>query len=198
MILVRHGSTALNRKQSAAGESAERIRGWMDIPLDSQGKGQAQMVAKEIAAEHCVDRVYCSDLSRALETGRAVAIACKCQLVEERDLRPWNVGDWAGQPVDAVLPLMTLHVAHPESAPPGGEPFARFASRFLHRLQLILSEAQRVGQTVAVVTHTRNAQLTKAWIAADCASDLSYDVKAMNDYTDEMGTGELLVLRPAA
>jgi broad specificity phosphatase PhoE len=197
LVLVRHGSTALNRKQAKAGESTERIRGWLNVPLDAEGKAQAKAVAREIASGHCVERVYCSDLERALETGRAVSRACKAPIIEDIALRPWNVGDWAGKPVASVLPQMLLYTERPHSTPPAGEPFATFANRFLHRLHQLLDESRSYGISICVVTHTRNAQLCKAWIAYGCGKDLSYSVKAMNDYAEELDTGELLVLRAA-
>lgn len=72
LILIRHGETALNSQ--VAGESAERIRGWKDVPLDKAGVESANRIAKHLKEEHVgkVDRLYSSPLSRAMATAEPI------------------------------------------------------------------------------------------------------------------------------
>ena len=44
LILVRHGKTVLNSL-----DQTERLRGWMDIPLDEQGLREAEQTARRLA-----------------------------------------------------------------------------------------------------------------------------------------------------
>lgn len=197
VILVRHGSTVLNA--TTPGESAERIRGWLDVPLDEGGKEEAADTASRIAGEYCVDQIYSSDLDRALETAQHLSDACHVGPPTQDDaLRPWNVGDWAGEPTAEVLPHMQMLVDSPEVPAPGGESFSAFAKRFLRRFQGILQEARATSKTIAVVSHTRNVQLVRAWLAQEAPPDLSYDPACMNDYSTELKPGDYLVLVPSA
>jgi 2,3-bisphosphoglycerate-dependent phosphoglycerate mutase len=62
LILVRHGHTALN----VPGKD-ERLRGWLDLPLDNQGLQEAADLAKRLA-DYPVEVIYSSDLRRARQT----------------------------------------------------------------------------------------------------------------------------------
>ncbi len=191
VILCRHGATELNR--SVAGASAERVRGWLDVPLDEEGRREARELAERMQ-QYPIARIYCSTLVRAEETARAIAQAIDVPLTPTRGLLPWNVGRMAGEPVREMLPKMKLLTANPETPAPGGEAFADFGRRFLGELVRLLGEAREQDQTLCAVTHTRNMQLTKAWLAGGSSADLTYDVRVMNDYEHEVGTGGVLVL----
>jgi broad specificity phosphatase PhoE len=60
LIFVHHGETALNKN----GGDAERMRGWLDIPLNQSGREEAVRIAKRIG-EYPVHQIVCSDLERA-------------------------------------------------------------------------------------------------------------------------------------
>ena len=67
LILVRHGHTPLN---GAGGD--ERLRGWLDIPLDEQGLQEAVETAQRIA-HYPVTAIYSSDLRRARQTSQILS-----------------------------------------------------------------------------------------------------------------------------
>ena len=75
VVLVRHGRTAWNR--------VERFRGRADVPLDDMGLGQAEATARRVATEWQPAAIYCSPLSRTVQT--AVAIGRHCGL----QAQPW-------------------------------------------------------------------------------------------------------------
>lgn len=197
VILVRHGETALNRSAGKGASANEKIRGWLDIPLDATGIRQAAEAAKTLTSEYKFDEVISSNLKRALTTAKYIAAACHAPIDETPALRPWDVGRWAGKPVSQVLPGMKKLVEHPDMPAPGGESFGQFAKRFLGALSQILAYAKEKDIDLCVVTHTRNLQLTKAWIDAGAKADLTYDAKSVNDYTNEVSTGDWLTLRAA-
>jgi probable phosphoglycerate mutase len=196
IVLVRHGETAFNRK-AGVGASAERIRGWKDVPLDEEGKKQGREIARKLAAEHDVSRVFTSTLSRAKATADDIAEACGTGApIREHALRPWNLGEFTGELVSEVLPEIKRlsQKAHEDEAAPGGETFRQFLDRFLAFLIEQLAQVKKRAETRVLVAHTRNVQAARAWVAAGAKPDMSYDDKTMNDYAHEIPTGGELVL----
>src|SRR4051812_11919861 len=64
IALIRHGSTSWNK--------AGRMQGSTDIPLDEDGRLQAEKLGVRLSNEHW-DIVYTSQLSRARQTGEIIA-----------------------------------------------------------------------------------------------------------------------------
>lgn len=150
LILVRHGKTVLNSL-----DSEERLRGWMDIPLDEQGLQEAELTAQRVA-QYPVAHLYSSDLYRARQTADAVVRATRVPVVHTSDLRPWNLGTLAGQRVKDILPVLQQLEADPAMAAPGGESFIDFCDRYSRKLQELLEIAARSEHCIVAVTHVRN------------------------------------------
>ena len=64
IMLIRHGETEWNR--------TGRFQGHSDIPLTENGILQAQALSRNLIMDH-VDKIYASDLVRAMETARPLA-----------------------------------------------------------------------------------------------------------------------------
>jgi probable phosphoglycerate mutase len=64
IALIRHGSTAWNKEG--------RMQGSTDIPLDEDGRIQAQKLGLRLSDEHW-DLIFTSQLSRAHQTGQIIA-----------------------------------------------------------------------------------------------------------------------------
>lgn len=150
LILVRHGKSVLNSL-----DDSERLRGWMDIPLDEQGLREAQETARHVA-QHSVQRIYCSDLYRAKQTAQAVVRATQAPIVYTSDLRPWNLGSLTGQLVADILPTLLQLEVDLEMPAPGGESFLSFYERYSRKLMELLEIAERSPSCIVAVTHHRN------------------------------------------
>jgi broad specificity phosphatase PhoE len=150
LILVRHGKTVLNSL-----DSAERLRGWMDVALDEQGLREAEETAQRLA-QHPVDHIYSSDLYRARQTADAAAKATLAPILHTSDLRPWNVGTLAGQRVKDILPILRQLELDPSQPAPEGESFLQFCDRYSRKLEELLAIADRAKGCVVAVTHVRN------------------------------------------
>jgi 2,3-bisphosphoglycerate-dependent phosphoglycerate mutase len=150
LILVRHGKTVLNSL-----DSAERLRGWMDIPLDEQGLQEAEETAQRLS-QYRVEHIYSSDLYRAQQTAGAVAKATRAPIVPTFDLRPWNVGTLAGQRVKDILPILRQLELDPSLPAPEGESFLQFCDRYSRKLKELLDLAHRSKSHIVAVTHVRN------------------------------------------
>jgi broad specificity phosphatase PhoE len=150
LILLRHGKTVLNSL-----DDEERLRGWMDIPLDEQGLREAQETAQRVA-QHPIQRIYCSDLYRAKQTAEAVVRATQAPIVYTSDLRPWNLGSLTGQRVKDVLPTLLQLELDLDMPAPGGESFLAFYERYSRKLMELLEIAAHSPTCIVAVTHHRN------------------------------------------
>jgi 2,3-bisphosphoglycerate-dependent phosphoglycerate mutase len=150
LMLVRHGKTGLN----SPGDS-ERLRGWLDVPLNEEGLEEAEMTARQVA-QYPISAIYCSDLLRAQQTAAAIARTTKLTVTLTGDLRPWNVGSLAGQHVSSILDELRLLELDPNRPAPDGESFLQFYNRYARKLKGLLKAADRSAGCVVAVTHVRN------------------------------------------
>ncbi len=151
LILVRHGHTCLN----LPGRD-ERLRGWLDLPLDQQGMDEAAQTAERLA-NYQVDAIFSSDLRRARQTAEVLRRRVRAPRISSTaDLRPWNLGVFCGQRVRDILPFLNLLNQHPEIAAPSGESFYQFYGRYSRRLYSLLDLALQTPGCIVAVTHVRN------------------------------------------
>jgi 2,3-bisphosphoglycerate-dependent phosphoglycerate mutase len=147
VVAVRHGETAWNVQT--------RIQGQIDIGLNAHGRQQARRLARALSHER-FDAVYASDLRRAADTARPVALQAGLPLHTDVALRERGFGEFEG------LTWAEVEQQHPDASrrwrerdagfgPPGGETLAAFYERAVHALAAIA--ARHRGQHVAIVTH---------------------------------------------
>lgn len=145
LYVIRHGQTDLN--------AGNKFRGFMDVELDATGRQQAQEAKAFLKGIHFA-QAFSSDLKRAAET-LDIVISDDKGLVPERlcALRPWNIGNLAGQPKsEANQKALSEYADNPDEPLPGGESLAWFRSRYKNVLGDILSKQ---GPTL-VVQHASN------------------------------------------
>jgi broad specificity phosphatase PhoE len=150
LILVRHGHTPLNRP----GDD-ERLRSWLDVPLDEKGIEEAAKTA-DMLTKYDIDVIYCSDLRRARQTAEVLRRRVKAPVMATSELRPWNLGAFGGQRVKDILPFLSLLNQRGDLPAPSGESFYQFYGRYSHRLTELLSLADASDGYVLAVTHVRN------------------------------------------
>jgi probable phosphoglycerate mutase len=151
LLIIRHGHTSLN----LPGRD-ERLRGWLDVPLDQEGLEEAATTAEQVLRNYSVDAIYCSDLRRARQTAEVLRRATRASVTHTSDLRPWNLGVFCGQRVREILPYLNLLNQYPDLAAPSGESFYQFYGRYAHRLNDLLARAEQSPNCVVAVTHVRN------------------------------------------
>ncbi|HYE00220.1 MAG TPA: histidine phosphatase family protein [Alphaproteobacteria bacterium] len=83
LYLFRHGQTDWNAEG--------RLQGHADVPLNAEGRAQARALAA-LLAPHGLEAVLSSDLSRAWETGLAVAEALGIPIQADPGLREVHTG----------------------------------------------------------------------------------------------------------
>ena len=148
ILAIRHGETAWN--------VGGRLQGHLDIPLNDTGRGQAERLARALAEREPLTAIYSSDLSRALDTARALAGATGAPLTVRADLRERSFGEFQGLTFDQVSrnrpdDAERWRRREPEWAPPGGESLLVFQERVAQALQALAAE--NTGNLIAIVTH---------------------------------------------
>lgn len=95
IFLERHGEPDFGGKK-------DLIYGWTDLPLSSEGRKQATEAGRSLR-DIPFDRIFSSDLSRALETAKAAAAMSSyphLTVEQERGLREMHMGEWEGLTVE--------------------------------------------------------------------------------------------------
>ena len=150
ILAIRHGETAWN--------VGGRLQGHLDIPLNDAGRRQARQLAQALAARgEAIDALYSSDLSRALDTARAVANATGAPLATRTALRERFFGDFQGHSFAELAERLPDEAERwrrrdPAWAPPGGgESLLQFQERVAHAVQALAAE--NTGKHIALFTH---------------------------------------------
>lgn len=174
--ILRHGQTKLN--------ADDKIRGWLDVPLDEVGLEQAVELGEQMR-EIELDGIYSSDLMRSVQTSLLVSEYSGIPLLgTTKTLRPLNVGTLSGTDGKKAHAVIAEHAQHaPDEAIGGGESFNIFKYRILGGVIGMLNSNR--GLNIGFVSHSRGERILHAWCAAGTPADLEIDM----DVFLEMGEG---------
>ena len=147
VCLIRHGAVGP--------EWNERVYGQWDVPLSPEGEAQADRLAERLASAR-IDAVYTSDLLRALETARRVALPHGLPLRPDPTFREASFGHWQGQLWSDILARhmdeVDARIADPAAAKmKEGESFLELRDRVVPAFHALV-ERHRGGR-IAVVSH---------------------------------------------
>jgi broad specificity phosphatase PhoE len=187
IYFIRHGETDLN----GTTDSADRIRGHVNVPLNTNGREDAAKAGEELKGKP-IDYIYSSDLSRAAETADIVNEQFHVPIEYTNTLRPWNLGDYQGRLTSEVIGELNNMVRHEDIVPDGGESFKAFRIRYLTEVKKLVTQAAKYKQSIIIVAHLRNAKTIEAWIALGAPDDLTIDPEVM--IKDVYNPGEVIEL----
>ena len=91
LFLIRHGQTVANLEGYYSGQS--------DVKLTDLGRQQAEAI-RPILSKYSFDRIYSSDLSRAVDTAKLAIPGC--EPIQLPLLRELSIGDLTGESIGAV------------------------------------------------------------------------------------------------
>jgi broad specificity phosphatase PhoE len=148
VYLVRHGATDWNQ--------AGRIQGQLDVPLNAEGRAQAQLVAQRLVSV-AATALYSSDLLRAYETAQIIGQATGLAVIQKPGLREMHFGTWQGLTVQQIRERdPEIYAARRENPyevpPPGGQTWQQFYQQAVRTLHDILQETD--AQRLIVATHS--------------------------------------------
>lgn len=146
VYIVRHGETDYN--------VAHRWQGQLQIPLNANGRAQAQAL-RDVLADVAFTGVYSSDLVRAYDTARIIAAPHEVSITAEPRYREMLLGVFQGKTRDE------LHEYYPDDvvewdaddsfAPQGGESRLMVRRRALAAWQAMIAADD--AETLLMVTH---------------------------------------------
>ena len=84
LIFVRHGYSLANEQNIFAGIT--------DVPLTEVGKEQARLTAHYLS-RYAIDKLYSSDLQRAMQTAQPIAEQTGLAFIAEHDMTPEDMID---------------------------------------------------------------------------------------------------------
>jgi broad specificity phosphatase PhoE len=148
ICIIRHGETDWNKRGI--------LQGWLDVPINAQGREQAQQMALGLF-EAGIDVVWSSPLARALETAKIVATTLQIPQPSVNDgLKERNFGAIQGIPKDELAELNPAQLEqilrrNPAAQFVGGESMDEFADRVLGAISSI--GKCNLGKRVLLVTH---------------------------------------------
>ncbi|MCR4403267.1 MAG: histidine phosphatase family protein [Firmicutes bacterium] len=147
VFLVRHGETEWN--------AAHRFQGHRDIPLSAGGELQAERLSHRLARESLA-AVYASDLSRAVATAQAIARPHGVPVVELRELREIDMGEWEGMSFEELQRTRSSDVSRwledtTNNPIPGGESYANLMDRVVPKVMELVSA--HPDASICVVSH---------------------------------------------
>src|SRR5512143_1335702 len=87
IYMVRHGATELSTE--------DRFAGAMDIEISDEGKTQAERLSERLAHDS-IAAVYCSPMTRTIQTAKIVARPHNLSLIQRDGLREISHGHWEG------------------------------------------------------------------------------------------------------
>lgn len=148
ILLIRHGQSEGNILGIFTGQSG--------CALSELGHKQAEMTAEYVCENYQIDKVYSSDLPRAIQTAEPIARLAKRAIITDARLREIDVGEWEGRRFTDVPELFPEDYAiwcndliHARCT--GGESVLEVTRRAIDALESIA--AANPGACVAVVAH---------------------------------------------
>ena len=136
LFLVRHGQSTGNLGKVYVGQT--------DVPLTEEGRAQAEAI-RPILAPFTFDKVYTSDLQRAMDTQK-LALPNATDVIRTAELREVDVGELVGTPLgQLVAPDDPDFPKHRDYSFKNGESFSMVRARVQGFLDEVLaSGAQNV------------------------------------------------------
>lgn len=172
IYLVRHGATQLTAE--------DRFSGAVGVDLSEEGRWQAARLGARMQRES-VCAVYCSPLSRTIETAQIIGTRCGLTPVAVDGLREISHGRWEGMTRSEVEAQFPEEYASWEEdpftfAPVGAESGVAVLARALPAIREIVTRHR--GERVLVVSH-------KATIRLLLSSLLGFDARGYRDRLDQ-------------
>ncbi|MBR6523129.1 MAG: histidine phosphatase family protein [Clostridia bacterium] len=167
LILERHGQSEGNTKKLFTGHA--------DIGLTPFGREQVNKSAEYIAGNYKVDKIYSSDLKRAVETAEFVAEKTGLKIIKSAKLRELYAGEWEGREFDEIeknypedWKVWRNDIGNARCT--GGESVKELGERFISAITEIARENE--GKTVLITTHATPIRVTQCLLGGHMLGEM--------------------------
>ncbi|NYF80042.1 histidine phosphatase family protein [Granulicella arctica] len=145
LLFIRHAQT----------DMAGKFCGHSDPPINASGESQLRDLIARLTPV-IFDKIYCSDLRRAVNTAEALAKVRHLPITMKSGLREIYFGDWEGLSWAEVEHRDAAYARRwtegfPHVSAPGGESFEDFETRVLEDVNQLIGLEE--DEQIAVVTH---------------------------------------------
>jgi alpha-ribazole phosphatase/probable phosphoglycerate mutase len=145
VLFIRHAET----------DMAGTFCGHSNPPINARGRQQIQALMNTLAGEE-IERVFMSDLERAVSAADTLADNLGVPCIKRPGLREIDFGSWEGLTWQQIQEQDEAYArkwteTYPNLPAPGGESFADFQTRVIADVTEIFNSTDR--HQVAVVTH---------------------------------------------
>lgn len=154
-FFVRHGETDLNAKSegNTKSKSEERFRGDLDVPLNDEGRSQAEELVPYFAARE-FSAAFHSGMHRTEQTLEPLMEAKGMKAVRVEGLDSLDTGDFAGQPkTKKNRKKLEYFREHPDERIPGGEKVSEFRDRVDPKLMTAIRIGEEAGKPSISCVH---------------------------------------------
>lgn len=168
LIFIRHGFSEFNKEGLFTGQ--------VDVALTEIGRKQAERAA-EYVENIPIDCIYSSPLSRAYETGLAVARRKKLDIVTNDGLSEIDGGDWHGKAYAEMKEISSTQQKlwtedMIQCQCPNGESVREFAARVYAAVTTIAQK--NTGKTVCIATHATPIRVISCYALGFDAEYIQY------------------------
>ncbi len=148
LVIIRHGESVYNIERKYTGQ--------LDVALTEKGVLQAEITGKYILENYKIDKIYSSDLTRAIDTAKPIADPLGLEIHTDARLREIYAGEWQGYYFNDVAEIFKeeyeYYKTHKTIArTPGGEGMQDVMKRMHEAVKEIA--ATNDGKTVLISTH---------------------------------------------
>ncbi|MBN1354476.1 MAG: histidine phosphatase family protein [Candidatus Omnitrophica bacterium] len=157
LIIVRHGQTNWDKEN--------RIQGALDIPLNSEGKNEAQKVAEELSSSK-INVVFSSPAACSLSTANEIALHHNIKVRKTPEFNELDQGIWQGLLIKDVKKRYKKHYNSWKSSPaiirpPRGECAREAYDRAISMMHKIVDKHK--DESICVVSHDIILSLIKCY-----------------------------------
>ncbi len=163
VVIIRSGCTDFDEQN--------RIKGSLEIPVNSQGEKQIRQMVEQLANTP-LEVIYADPNEPSLSTAEAIGEALGVRVKLSEDLRNLNQGLWQGLPIEDVRHkyprVFKQWRESPETiCPPEGE----LATAAMERISKVLKKPLRKKECFAIVASEPLATLI-GWVVSEQKSEL--------------------------
>lgn len=154
VYITRHGKT----KANGGNATPETVRGWEDVPLNTEGREQAKAAGERLKRLGInITHIFTSDQARGKDTGHIISnVLGGVAVTPSWKLRSWGLGVLEGKKVSEVRGTQNWFQTHPKKRIPKAETYEEFLKRATEALNLIFNFAKKnPNEAVLVVTHSK-------------------------------------------